>query len=55
MMFYCKESGQPLIDLSQLKECLFKWLEKLSTNLGIPNKEKALIIIDGADLIAVRA
>ncbi|KAL5479515.1 hypothetical protein EMCRGX_G023042 [Ephydatia muelleri] len=52
MMFHCKESGQPQIDLSQLNECLFKWFQKLSTKLGAPNKEKALIIIDGADLIA---
>lgn len=55
MMFHCKETGQPPTEPSQLNECFIKWLQKLSTNLGKPNIEKALIIIDGVDLIAVRS
>ena len=36
----------------QLGECFTSWLEKLSSNLDDP-REKAIIIIDNADLILV--
>ena len=54
MMFHCKETSQPFIDVSQLNECFMKWMQKLSTTLGKPNAEKVVIVIDSADLITVR-
>lgn len=54
LMYSCTGAGggqlpsHPL----QLGECFTSWLEKLSSNLDDP-REKAIIIIDNADLILV--
>ena len=54
LMYSCTGAGggqlpsHPL----QLGECFTSWLEKLSSNLDDP-REKAVIIIDNADLILV--
>ena len=51
-MYYCKESGPIPSHPVQLDEGFTSWLEKLSTNLE-EQSEKAVIVIDGVDLITV--
>ena len=53
VMFYCGEVGKPPKNPSKLNDCFLSWLSKLSTHLGPPGAEIAVIIIDNADLIMV--
>ena len=51
-MFYCKESGPIPSHPVQLDEGFISWMEKLSNNLD-EQAEKAVIVIDGVDLVTV--
>ena len=59
LMYFCKDTsggggGQLPSNPLQLGDCFTSWMEKLSSNLDGPT-EKAIIIIDNADLILVHS